>query len=795
MAGRRLALLISLLMLALAPAQGRAAASAALDHAQARLAEVQQAARARTLDDATLARLIDALTPLRPQLRQDLEPLKAQLKAADARLAELGSPPRPGAPPEAPAIARARAVQTALRASLDAEIRRGGLLLVETDQLADDLVRRRIDGFSQRLWARSRSLLDPGLWTGVADDLPEAADRWSAVARTQGRTLQAAPRASIALLAAALVLAALLTWPAGRLLIARSEAMATRRTASRPLRRAELAAVAALVGGLLPFAGAALLAWTLGATHLLSAPLRDLAWDAARAVAFAAAAGALGRAILAPRRPEQRPAALGDAMARALAGYPLLVGATAALGALVLRINHVLGYGLSVSLALDGLVAGMEIAVLALALAAVGRSRVAAATARARDEGGAVSNTGGAVTLALIAAWLVLAAAALGLVTGYLAFALFALQELTWVAVVLAAIWLLTRLADEIFTALAADDTAASRFATSTLGLQPRTLDQLAVLASGVSRLLLWLIAWAVILTPFGAGADDLFSRLQVGAASFRLGGVTVSPGAVATAVGVFALGLFATRLFRRWLETRYLPKTRLDSSLAATVTTGVSYAGGLLALGVAINALGIQLTQVTLIASALSVGIGFGLQSVIQNFVAGLILLVGRSIRVGDWITVGGQDGDVQRINVRATQIRMADRSVLIVPNSELVSKTVRNVTWGDPHGLVQIAFTVGYDADPDAVGGILLEVLSHTKGVLKDPAPTVALTEFKDTGMCFAGSAYVSSPRAVYRAKSDALFALARKLREAGVTPGVVVREVAVAAPSAKGGRGRGE
>jgi small-conductance mechanosensitive channel len=268
---------------------------------------------------------------------------------------------------------------------------------------------------------------------------------------------------------------------------------------------------------------------------------------------------------------------------------------------------------------------------------------------------------------------------------------------------------------------------------------------------------------------------------------SFKLGGATVAPAAIAASLCLFALGLFVTRLFRRWLETKYLPRTRMDRGLSAAVASGVSYAGGVIALIVASSYLGLKLTQVTLIASALTVGIGFGLQSVIQNFVAGIILLAGRPIRVGDWISIGEQQGDVQRINVRATEIKLFDGSVLIVPNSELVTKPVRNVTWGSPMGQAQITFTVGYDADLDVVQASLLEAMKQTRGVLKDPAPFVLITDFKDTGAAFFGTAYVASPRSAARIKTEILLELSRRLRGQGIRPGVDFRQMA-AQPSTR-------
>jgi potassium efflux system protein len=256
---------------------------------------------------------------------------------------------------------------------------------------------------------------------------------------------------------------------------------------------------------------------------------------------------------------------------------------------------------------------------------------------------------------------------------------------------------------------------------------------------------------------------------------SFKLGGVVVSPPAIAAAIGLFVAGLLLTRMFRRWLETRYLPRTRLDRGLSATIASGISYLGGLLALIVASSYLGLKLTQVTLIASALTVGIGFGLQAVIQNFVAGIILLAGRPIRVGDWIAVAGLEGDVQRINVRATEVKLFDGSVLIVPNSELVTKPVRNVTWGTTKGQVRITFIVGYDADLDVVAAALMEAMKQTRGVLKEPAPAVAVTDFLDAGAAFVGTASIASPRSGQKIKSDILLELSRRLRAAGIRPGV--------------------
>src|SRR3546814_13057359 len=133
------------------------------------------------------------------------------------------------------------------------------------------------------------------------------------------------------------------------------------------------------------------------------------------------------------------------------------------------------------------------------------------------------------------------------------------------------------------------------------------------------------------------------------------------------------------------------------------SAATLFGYAGYVLVFSLTLSAVGIGLERVAWIASALSVGIGFGLQAVVQNFVSGLILLAERPVKVGDWVTLGGVEGDIRRINVRATEIQMGDYSTIIVPNSEFITKIVRNVTHENPLATVQIKLARHTDSKPD--------------------------------------------------------------------------------------------
>jgi small-conductance mechanosensitive channel len=785
MAGRVLALLIAWLVLAAggayAQASPQSSPSAQLDNAQSELKALEQAADRAEGDAQALAGLSGEVAPIKADVQGVIDQLRPELQAADQNLSLLGQAPKPGAPPEAAQIAHDRRALTDQHMALDAAIKRGKLLLAEADRLSGRIATQRIDSFSLKISARSQSILDPALWRSVADEVSHDTERWAGVISEEVETLRdaASPRAlGIAALAAFLAFA--LAFWMQRLLKRAAMGLALVRQASARLREAETAAASVIARSTLPVLSAIVLVVGLNWAGLLSERLAQLAWALVRAVGMVSAAYALGRTVLAPGRPEHRLAPISDGAARALRGYPLLLGAAAAVGSLVLQATRIAGVSLAGVVAARALVAAADLVILAFAASAAGRARAADRTAE--GQGGPPERGRGLWTLALFLVWSVVVTGAAALLAGYIAFAVFLTQEIAWLAVVISVAFVLTNLTDALFAELAPEQGVLGRFCASTMGFGPRTLDQLSVLLGGLARVIVWLLAWAAILLPFGAGADDLFARMQAGVTSFKLGGATVAPAAIAASLLLFAAGLFITRLFRRWLERQYLPRTRIDRGLSAAIASGVSYTGGVIALIVASSYLGLKLTQVTLIASALTVGIGFGLQSVIQNFVAGVILLAGRPIRVGDWISLGDQQGDVQRINVRATEIKLFDGSVLIVPNSDLVTKPVRNVTWGAPLGQAQIKFTVGYDADLDVVQATLMEAMKQTRGVLKDPAPWVLVTDFTDMGAAFFGTAYVASPRSAPRIKTEILLELSRRLRAAGIKPGVEFQTAAV-------------
>ena len=213
---------------------------------------------------------------------------------------------------------------------------------------------------------------------------------------------------------------------------------------------------------------------------------------------------------------------------------------------------------------------------------------------------------------------------------------------------------------------------------------------------------------------------------------SFKIGNITISPSAILGAIAVLIVGIVATRALKRWLEERFLPETNLDVGVRSSIGTGAGYVGVILAALIALSYVGLNLQNVAIVAGALSVGIGFGLQSIINNFVSGLILLVERPIKVGDRIEVGTRMGVVKRINVRATEIATYDNLSVIVPNADLISGQVVNWMHGSYSARLSVPVGTSYDADPDQVIKILLDIVAHHPRALKSPEPFAILGNF---------------------------------------------------------------
>lgn len=316
------------------------------------------------------------------------------------------------------------------------------------------------------------------------------------------------------------------------------------------------------------------------------------------------------------------------------------------------------------------------------------------------------------------------------------------------------------------------------------------TTDQgLATLLPLVTGTLLALVTLPLHAQFWGARSSDIGEIWRMMRDGVEIGGVTLSLGAVLVLLITFTIGVVITRWLQKFLRLEVLPKTRLDAGGRNAIVTGFGYVGITLSALIAISLAGLNLSSLAIVAGALSVGIGFGLQAVVSNFVSGIILLIERPVKEGDWIEVAGHSGVVRKISVRSTRVETFDRHDVIVPNAELIAGSVKNMTLSSRSGRLILPVGIAYGSDVEKARDILLDCARGNGSILQHPAPVVLFTGLGDSALLFELRVFVRDIYDMLTVKSDLLFAIYARLTAAGIEIPFPQRSVTLTNPEAIG------
>jgi potassium-dependent mechanosensitive channel len=730
-----------------------------LDQTRAALSSVEAALRDKNISDADLQALKGQNDALALALQGAIADLTPRLAASAKRLAEL-TPKSGETAPTTDVAAKELESEKKRHDTLDANLRAARAMLLQADDLSTRISAARRQLFARQTFARSSSILNPELWAAVWREVPIDIEVMRSLIGNWldalGERLSLAQKIGVAAIVLALALAAApLSWLSRRVVHRDPSANAPSR-----LKRALAAAWIFFILAALPLMGLGLIASALDAYDLTDPSVQgiiDAVLDAARVLIVV---NALARGMLAPGLAAWRLVPMSDASASIVYRAAMAVAAIWAAERLIEPAADAVA-SLNIAVAGRGVGAILVSLTIAYALRQFAAQSARAARPPQSDHWQPARTLGWALGFVILAAAL----------TGYIAFATFLINQTIYLTALGSLLYLIDCIVQDGTDALLKPDAPVGARLLAVVGLRRNVLAQIVVVLQGAARLAVLVVAIAAVLGPWGVQSQDMFGALRAAYFGFSVGGVTLSLSSMIAALAVFAVVLFITRMIQDWLGARLLPQTRLDAGVRNSVRTIFGYAGAIVAVLLAGGQIGLDVQKLALIAGGLSVGIGFGLQTIANNFVSGLILLWERGIRVGDWVVVGGEQGFVRAINARATEIETFDRGTLIVPNSNLVSGVVKNWVRNDRVGRIIVAVNVAYESNIEQARDMLIAAAKAQDQVLAIPAPTVLFAEFSDWALKFNLICFVDDIELAERTRSDINFDVLRRMREAGL------------------------
>lgn len=725
-----------------------------LDDAEKDLAEAD-------IPDRRLAALRDELTTIQLDAREAAETALPQVQVIRDELAALGPPPAEGAPPEAPTVSAKRKAINERLAAAEGAIKEADLIIARAARLAGDVKSLRRARFTEHVLKRGVSPLSPGVWrkawsevnTGVTV-ITQNFQRW--------RTSNTFAKDAWAIgwrLAFGVGTAILLAFPLRRVLIRRFGYIEIEAEPTYG-ERLRTALFTGFIRALLPSASVLALFLSLLYTEVLTT--RSLAVARAALLSLIVLFFVVGfsRAALAPFEPVWRLVRVHDAGALAISRTVKGLAIVFALSRVLAEVGAQFNASVESTL-LEKFLFGVLIAALLLSLLRRGiwfspdREPLSPGWQRLR----------------YVLKVLVYVIPIAGLL-GYVVLSEYLATQLVLTVGLYLSVLLLRKLSYELVDVVLSKESPLGSKLRSSLVLSDDGAEMLKFWVGGTVNLLIMVMGLVALLIMWGAAGKDLTAWLRNVFFGFRIGNITLSVADLLLALVLFAGLLAATRMLQKALDQSIFPRTRLDVGVRHSIRSGIGYVGFAVAAMLAISSLGIDLSNLAIIAGALSVGIGFGLQNIVNNFVSGLILLIERPIKAGDWVVVGDHQGHVKKISVRATEITTFDRASVYIPNSTLISGALTNRTYADkPVGRISLPLGLSHDTDAKRVRDLLSTIALDHPEIRRVPPPVVLFKGFAESVRNFELIAFVHDAAKLDSVISDLCFEIDDTFRKEGI------------------------
>jgi small-conductance mechanosensitive channel len=285
-----------------------------------------------------------------------------------------------------------------------------------------------------------------------------------------------------------------------------------------------------------------------------------------------------------------------------------------------------------------------------------------------------------------------------------------------------------------------------------------------------------WVVAALSIVGQLGSTADTLDS------VAIEVGGLRLSPLLVIKAGALVIVALWLTNIASNFVEGQINRAADLTPSIQVLLIKIIRIGLMVIAIAIALSAVGINLSALAVFSGAVGVGIGFGLQKIVANFISGIILLADKSVKPGDLVTIGDNSGRISAMKTRYISVAAGDGREFLIPNEDLVTQKVTNWTYTDKNTLVKIAFAANYDADPRLVVKLAIETAAAAPRAIKGRPPNCILTEFAEAGMKFSLTFWIADPDGMDNVKSDVMLALWDAFKREGIRVPYPVREIRV-------------